>query len=265
MAGNLGFFFAGEGEDFGAGAFFTGVDAEEFEALADEVTDEPAVLADASGEDEEVESAEFGGIGADEFSDGGGEDINGQSGIFISGFHGGLEAAHVGFPPGERSEAGLAIEEGFESVGVEAVVAHEKDEDAGVEVSGAGGHGDAAGGGESHAGVDGAAVEDGGEAGSVAEVSARRRGRDLRTEAVKDGFVGEAVEAVSLDAFVVDRSGGDSGRRSPAWWRGRRCRSRRTAALGEEGFGFADERERGGNVQRGEVECGFERGEDLRT
>src|SRR5690348_16113769 len=105
VAGDLGFLVAGEGEDFCAGAFFAGADAEEFESLADEVADELAVLADASGEDEEIESAKLGGIGPDKFADGGGEDVDSERGVLVAGFHGGLETAHVGFSSGERGEA----------------------------------------------------------------------------------------------------------------------------------------------------------------
>lgn len=265
MAGDLGFFVAGEGEDFCAGAFLAGADAEEFESLADEAADEAAVLADASGEYEEVESAEFGGVSSDEFLDRGGEDVDGEGGVWVSGFHGGLKAAHVGFSSGEGGEAGLAVEESFERVGIKAVVAHKEDEDARVEVSGAGGHGDAAGGGESHAGVDGAAVEDGDEAGSVAEMGADDARGGLRAEAVEDGFIRESVKAVSLNAFAVEllgdgvagggvRDGGVEGGIEA----GELLRS------GQESFGFADERKGRGDVQRGEVERGFERCDHLR-
>ncbi len=116
------------------------------------------------------------------------------------------EGLHVGFAVGEGEEAALMVEELFERVSGQVFVAEEVDEDAGVEVAAAGAHGDAAGGREAHGGVDGFAVEDGGDAGAVAEVRDDEALRDGR-EARDDGLAGEAVEAVADDAGVVKARG----------------------------------------------------------
>ena len=98
------------------------------------------------------------------------EGVDGEGGGGVVGGFAREEGLHVGFAVGEGEEAALVVEELFERVSGQVFVAEEVDEDAGVEVAAAGAHGDAAGGGEAHGGVDGFAVEDGGDAGAVAEV-----------------------------------------------------------------------------------------------
>ena len=115
-----------------------------------------AVLADAAGEDEEVEAAHERGVGSDGFADGGAEGVDGECGGGVVGGFAREEGLHVGFAVGEGEEAALAVEELLRgsSETERLFVAEEVDENAGVEVAAAGAHGDAAGGREAHGGVD---------------------------------------------------------------------------------------------------------------
>ena len=81
-------------------------------------------------------------------------------------------------------------------------------DDAGVELAGAGAHRQAVEGGEAHGALDAAAVGERAHRGAAAEVgddhaAAGDLGRDLG-QAVGDVFVAEAVEAVAADALVVE-------------------------------------------------------------
>ncbi len=106
----------------------------------------------------------------------------------------------------------MAGDEIVELVGGEFFGAEEVDEEAGVEIAGAGGHDETGGGGESHGGVDGLSVMDGSHAGSGAEVGEDDAsvGGGGACDAVKFGHeigVGEAVEAESAEAGVEIFSG----------------------------------------------------------
>jgi hypothetical protein len=124
--------------------------------------------------------------------------------------------------------------------------------------------GNAAGGREAHGGVDGFSVEDRSDAGAVAEVrddEARWDG----IEASDDGLAGEPVEAVADDASIVEARGygemcGDLGQRAVKGG----VEAGEVGCVGERLLGLPDERECLRDVQRSELDGGFEGGEDFR-
>ena len=143
-------------------------DAERIEAAADLGAGGAVVLTDAAGEDEHVESAELCDVGTDESADGGGEEIDGQSCGCASGGDGVAQGAHITGNSADAEEAGLAIDDLFESIGGiggarmgVGKLAQKKQQDTGIDVAGACGGDEAACGCEAHGGIDGAPVVDG--------------------------------------------------------------------------------------------------------
>ena len=96
------------------------------------------------------------------------------------------------------------------SAGAMPLLLDQVQDDAGVELAGAGAHRQAVEGGEAHGALDAAAGEQRAHRGAAAEVgddhpAAGDLGRDLG-EAAGDVLVAEAVEAVAADALVVERA-----------------------------------------------------------
>ena len=161
------------------GAFFAGADAEEFESLADEAADEAAVLADASGEDEEVESAEFGGVGSDEFADRGGEDVDGEGGVLVPDSMAAWRRRMSDSPPERAARPDWRLRRVSRASASRRLLRMRKMRTPGSRSPVRVDMGMPPVGVSPHAGVDGAAVEDSGEAGSVAEMARRRRAREF--------------------------------------------------------------------------------------
>src|SRR6266581_5147945 len=92
------------------------------------------------------------------------------------------------------------IEQIFKLVGAELFCAHQKEEDARVEVSGARIHRDAAGRGKTHGGVDRHSIANSAEARSITEVREDGSFRKLRAEMMHERLIGKTVETVSSNA-----------------------------------------------------------------
>ncbi len=141
--------------------FFVEFEVEELEVVADFFADIIGFFAKAAGEDDGVEAAERGGVGAAVFGDLVGEDFDCEEGFGFFFEAGGEDFAHVGAEFGEGEEAGLFVEE---DVGwFDADFAGEFEDDAGVDRSAACAHGDAFERAEAHAIVDGLSVFAGGD------------------------------------------------------------------------------------------------------
>ena len=102
----------------------------------------------------------------------------------------------------------VVVEEAGDLGGGHALRLDQVQDDAGVELAGAGAHREAVEGGEAHRALDAHAVGHRAHRGAAAEVgdddaAAGDLGRDL-AQAAGDVFVGEAVEAVAADALVVE-------------------------------------------------------------
>src|SRR5579862_730296 len=96
------------------------------------------------------------------------------------------------------------VEYGFEFVGAELFVAHQVNQDSGIEIAGAGSHGDAAGRRAAHACVDANAVAQRAETGSVAEMRKNCARGNLRAELMNQRLIGESVEAVTPNSQVEE-------------------------------------------------------------
>lgn len=139
------------------------------EAGADAGTDAGLVLTDAAGEGEQVETTQGGTVAADVFFDLVTEVGDGFGGSFVTAFFK-QQVFHVGAGFGDAEQAGLMVDEPADMFHGYFFFPHKTPGNIWIEVAGPGAHGQTAGWGESHAGVDGLLVPDGGDAGAVAEV-----------------------------------------------------------------------------------------------
>ena len=120
------------------------------------------------------------------------------------------QVAHVVRYAGEALEAGLAVEQVGDFRGAHAPLRDQVEDDARVELAGAGAHRQAVERGEAHGAFDAAAFEKRAHRGAAAEMgdddaAACDFWRDL-AQSFGDIFVGEAVEAVAAHALVVERA-----------------------------------------------------------
>ena len=197
------------GNDGSVGGVFSLVelDSEEREIVTNAGADDGCAFADAASEDEGVESAKSGGVGAEEFFCLIAEDGDGGGGAGIAG-RAAEQVAHVGAGAGQAEETGLEIDELVELARGHFFGAGEETGEAGIKVARAGAHDEAGGRCEGHAGVDGPTVFDGGHARAVAQVGEDEAaaGGARTGEAAKfpeEKFVGQAVKTVAADAFGV--------------------------------------------------------------
>jgi hypothetical protein len=179
-------------------------EAEESQTFEAARADIRAVLADAAGEDERVETAEDSGHGADLPPEAEGIVINGFGGFLHVGFQ---ERAHVVGKAREPEEATLLVEQRGDLLRAHPPV-EEMQDHAGIELSGAGAHRHAVERGEAHGGADRAPLPDRAERGAVAEMgdddAALRERRVIGGELAGDVIVAQPVEAVAPHAFVVE-------------------------------------------------------------
>lgn len=94
------------------------------------------------------------------------------------------------------------VEQVFKLVCVEFLIARKIEEDAGVEITGARTHRDAAGGSESHSGVDGYSVAQSAEACSVTQVGEDSSPWKPRSEVVDERLIRKTVEAIAPDTSI---------------------------------------------------------------
>ena len=152
MAGDLLFFLGGDDLDF------VWSQAEEAEAVGDGSADRFAVFADAARENEQIDAAKERNAGAYDFADGGDEGVECElrAGIIFGGAI--LQGFHVAFAAGKSVQTAFVVDQVFDLVGGEIFCAQKVEDHAGIKITAAGAHGDAAGGSEAHGGVDGLAV-----------------------------------------------------------------------------------------------------------
>ena len=183
--------------------------AHEGEVLQDRTAQFAVVLADAAGEDDEVDAVHFSDIGTDEADDVVGEFLEDEPGLGIAGRGKVFHLAGVGGLLRQAEEAGFAVEDRGKFVRGETEFLLEVEHGVGVDVAHAGAHDHALERGEAHGGIDALAVLDRADGTAGAEVA----GDDLRVVQVYpaeggtlagDELVGSAVGAVAADAeFLV--------------------------------------------------------------
>ncbi len=179
------------------------------EPRADPGAQHGAVLADAGGEGDAVDAVHGGGVGADVLQHAVAQHLHGQAGALAGlGLPLGLDLAAVAADAGNAQQAGLLVEDGVHALGVEALLLHDGDQDAGIHVAAAGAHDDAFQRGQAHAGVHALAPVHGRDGGAVAQVA----GHDLQPldglaqqggRAVGHVAVAGAVEAVAAQAELL--------------------------------------------------------------
>ena len=160
------------------------------------------MFAYAPGENEKVNAAEKRDVRANHLADGCGEDVEGQNGVSILGVGAVFQSLYITLTTGEREESTFVIDEIFDGISAEFFGSQEIKKNAGVKIAGAGAHGNSAGGGQAHGGIDGNAIAKSAKAGSIAEMREDRAFGKLIAEMMDQGFVRKAVEAVAADASI---------------------------------------------------------------
>ena len=148
------------------------------------------MFADSAGEDEEVDPAEKGDIRADRFAHGSGKDVEGEDRAGIIRVGALFESPYITLARGEGVQAAAVIDQILERIGAEFFGSHKVEKNAGIEIAGTGAHGNAAGWGEAHGGVNGDAIAERAEACSVAEMSEDGATRKSIAEVIDERFVG---------------------------------------------------------------------------
>jgi hypothetical protein len=114
-----------------------------------------------------------------------------------------MQAPHVAADARDSEEAGTVIDQLFEVDGIVLLLAHQIDQDAGIEITAARAHNHAAGRGQSHAGVDRFAAFDRGDACAIAEMRDYQAVRQIVRKLVHDRFARKAVKPVALDTLQL--------------------------------------------------------------
>src|ERR1700682_4297696 len=110
-----------------------------------------------------------------------------------------METPHVAADPGNSHQARSMINQVLQHGCVELLLAHQIDKNTGIEIATSGTHDHPATWGQSHAGVYRFAVLDGGDAGTIAEMSDDETLRYRGLKLMHDRFAGKAMKSVALD------------------------------------------------------------------
>ena len=152
-------------------AGFIDLVAENLEVVHRHLADKLAVLADTAGEYQRVDARECHGDAADFAGEPVGERFEGDLCAHVAFACSLRQGAHVVRESGEAEEARFLVHELVEAVDIVAVLLADEEEDSRVDASGAGTHDEAFERGEAHGGINALAVQNGGAAGTVTEVS----------------------------------------------------------------------------------------------
>ncbi len=113
MASDLLLFLRGDNLDF------VGSETEERETVGDGGTNVVAMLTNAAGEDEQIDATEKSCVGADNFADGSGEDVERQDGGRVVGMSAFFESFDIALAIRKAEEAAAVIDEFLDGVGGE--------------------------------------------------------------------------------------------------------------------------------------------------
>ena len=176
-------------------------EAKELETVGSYGSNVIAVLSDAAGEDEKVDTTEESSIRTDYLAHGNRKDIQRKSGLRI-GADARFHRLHIALPGRESEEATMTVEQVFKLFGTEFLVAQKVEEYARVEVARARTHRDATGGSESHGGVNGYSVAQSAEACPVTKVGEDGSPRKLRAEVMHERLVRKTMETIAPNTCV---------------------------------------------------------------
>ena len=152
-------------------AGFVDLVAENLEVVHRHLADKLAVLADTAGEYERIDAGECHGDAADFAGEPVGERFEGNLCADMAFACGLRQGAHVVRKSGEAEQARFLVHELVEAVDVVAVFFADEEEHGRVDASGAGAHDEAFQRGKAHGGIYALAVQNGGAAGAVTEMS----------------------------------------------------------------------------------------------
>ena len=181
--------------------------AENLQVFHDGLANHAAVFANATGEHEGVNARESHCDAADFAGELVAEGFESDLGANVAFACGLRQGAHVVRKAGETEKAGFLVYKLVEAVDIVAVLLADEEEDCRVEAAGTGTHDKAIQRGETHGGVGALAVQNGGAAGTVTEVSGNEAAvfRLLAEDASGFGShkaVAGAVEAVTADSVL---------------------------------------------------------------
>ena len=185
-------------------AGFVDLVTENLEVVHRHLADKLAVLADTAGEYERVDARECHGDAADFAGEPVGERFEGDLCADVAFACGLRQSAHVVAESGEAEEARFLVHELVEAVDVVAVFFADEEEYGRVDASGAGAHDEALERGEAHGGVYALAVQNGGAAGTVTEVSGNEAAVFRLLAEDLGGFAGHETVACAVGAVAAD-------------------------------------------------------------
>ena len=187
-------------------AVFVESNAQKVELLEDPAAHLGTVLTDAAGQDDAIDTAHGGRVGADVTAHGVGIDGDGQAGAVVSGRRLLLDVPQVVAKATEAGQTALAVEDAIRFVDAE--LADQLQNGPRIEVATAGAHDQALEGRQPHRGLDRGPELDGTSTGAVAEMQGNQAQlADVPLEVgrgrLRDESMGRAVEAVSTDAETL--------------------------------------------------------------
>ena len=181
--------------------------AEQGEVFHDGLADHAAVFANAAGEHQGVNARKGHGDAADFAGELVAESFKGNLCADVTFACGLRQGAHVVAESREAEQTGFLVDEFVETVDIVTVLLADEEEDCWVEATGAGAHDKAVERGETHGGVSALAVQNGGAAGTVTEVSGneaavfRLLAEDLGSFGSHEAVAG-AVETVTANGVL---------------------------------------------------------------
>ena len=196
VARDLEFFLCGENLNLVCG------EAKKFEAAGSQGSNIITVFSDAASEDEKIHTTEKGNVRADYLAYSNAKNIQREGGARVVGANALLQHLYVTLPARESEKATLMIEQIFQFVVAELLIAQEVEKNARIEIARARAHRDAAGGREAHGGVDRYSIAKSAEARSVTEMREDGTFGKALAEVMHQRFIGEAMESVALNTRV---------------------------------------------------------------
>ncbi len=122
-----------------------------------------------------------------------------------------MQTAHVAIDSGNSEEAGVVIDQRFETRGVEVLFARQIDQHTRIEIAAARSHDHPTGRGQTHAGVNGLTAFNGGETGAIAEMRNYQSIRQIVPKLAYDRLARKAVKSIAVDAIRPQLQGGAAG------------------------------------------------------
>ena len=209
------------------------LETQRVEPVQGPLADGGRVLADAAGEGQPVHAAQGPHVGGDVLLEPVAEDVHGQLARSLPASSASSSERMSLLRPGHPRRPLCLFRSALSSQAAQLLLAHDVQQDRGIEVAAAGAHDQALEGREAHRGVDGPAAADGRHRAAVAEVAgdeaqARRRrvAAQQRGQAARrrTGATCRGNRSAGCRAARRARRAGRRGRRGAPWSGGTRCR-----------------------------------------